>query len=105
MPQAGPNEFSSERINQEINMTILGTIIIGLLVGIVAKFLLPGDDPGGIIITTLLGIAGAMLAHFAGQRMGWYSETEPAGFIASVVGAIVILLLYRLLFRRRANRP
>ena len=84
-------------------MSIIATIIIGLIVGIIAKFLLPGDDPGGIIVTTLLGIGGAILAHFVGARMGWYADGEPAGFIASVVGAIVILLLYRLLFRRRAR--
>lgn len=82
-------------------MHILGVIIIGLIIGIVAKFLLPGDDPGGFIITTILGIAGAMLAHFAGTRLGWYTEGQPAGFIASVVGAIVLLLLYRVFFRRR----
>ena len=84
-------------------MSILATIIIGLIVGIVAKFLLPGDDPGGIIVTTLLGIAGAVLANFAGSRLGWYAAGEPAGFIASVVGAIVLLLVYRLLFRRKAR--
>lgn len=82
-------------------MHILGIIIIGLVVGIVAKFLLPGDDPGGFIITTILGIAGAMLAHFLGTRLGWYTEDQPVGFFASVVGAILILLAYRLLFRRR----
>lgn len=82
-------------------MHILAIIIIGLIVGIIAKFLLPGDDPGGFIITTILGIAGAMLAHFLGTRLGWYTEDQPAGFIASVVGAILILLVYRLLFRRK----
>ena len=82
-------------------MHILGIIIIGLIVGIVAKFLLPGDDPGGFIITTILGIAGAMLAHFLGTRLGWYTEDQPVGFIASVVGAVLILLFYRLLFRRK----
>lgn len=84
-------------------MHILGIILIGLIVGIIAKLLLPGDDPGGIIITAILGIAGSFLAHYIGVRAGWYAETEPAGFIASVVGAIVILLLYRVLFRRRAR--
>lgn len=82
-------------------MTILGTILIGLLVGIVAKFLLPGDDPGGFILTTLLGIAGAFVAAYLGQAAGWYRQGEPAGFIASVFGAIVLLLAYRALFRRR----
>ena len=84
-------------------MHILGIILIGLVVGIIAKLLLPGDDPGGIFITAILGIAGSFLAHYVGVRAGWYAENEPAGFIASVVGAIVILLLYRVLFRRRAR--
>ena len=82
-------------------MEILGVIIIGLIVGIIAKLLMPGDDPGGIIITTLLGIAGAFVAKFIGQQLGWYGPQEPAGFLASVGGAIILLLLYRLLFRRR----
>jgi uncharacterized membrane protein YeaQ/YmgE (transglycosylase-associated protein family) len=82
-------------------MEIVITLIIGLLVGIVAKFLMPGNDPGGFIITTLLGIAGAFLANWAGHAAGWYSPGEPVGFIASVLGAIVLLMLYRLVFRRR----
>jgi len=82
-------------------MEILGVILIGLAVGIVAKLLMPGDDPGGIIITILLGIAGAFVAKFIGQQLGWYGPTDPAGFLASVGGAIVLLLLYRLIFRRR----
>ena len=82
-------------------MEILTMLIIGLLVGIVAKFLLPGDDPGGFIVTTLLGIAGSFAAGYLGRAAGWYSEGEPVGFLASVVGAIVLLLVYRLLFRRR----
>lgn len=82
-------------------MEILGVILIGLAVGIAAKLLMPGDDPGGIIITMLLGIAGAFLAKFIGQQLGWYGEEEAAGFIASVGGAILLLLLYRLLFARR----
>lgn len=86
---------------QRIIMHIIGIIVIGLIVGAIAKLLLPGDDPGGFIITTILGIAGAMLAHFLGTKLGWYSEGEPAGFIASVVGAILLLLAYRVLFRRR----
>ena len=82
-------------------MEILGVILIGLAVGIVAKLLMPGDDPGGIIITILLGIAGAFVAKFIGQQLGWYGPTDAAGFLASVGGAIVLLLLYRLIFRRR----
>ena len=82
-------------------MQILTMLVIGLIVGIVAKFLMPGKDPGGIVITMLLGIAGSFLAHYIGSAAGWYREGEPAGFIASVVGAIVLLLIYRMLFRRR----
>ncbi len=84
-------------------MSILGTLIIGLLVGIVAKFLMPGKDPGGFIITTLIGIAGAFIAHFLGRQMGWYADGQPAGFIASVVGAILLLGIYRLIVGRRAK--
>lgn len=84
-------------------MDILYTIIIGLVVGIIAKLLTPGRDPGGFILTTLIGIAGAMLAKFVGQAMNWYAEGEPAGFIASIVGAIVLLLLYRVVAGRRGR--
>jgi uncharacterized membrane protein YeaQ/YmgE (transglycosylase-associated protein family) len=82
-------------------MSILVMLAIGLLVGVVAKFLLPGDDPGGLIITTLIGIAGSFAAGYIGRAAGWYREGEPVGFIASVLGAIVLLLLYRMLFGRR----
>ncbi|MDO8540543.1 MAG: GlsB/YeaQ/YmgE family stress response membrane protein [Opitutaceae bacterium] len=82
-------------------MEIITMLVIGLLVGIVAKFLMPGDDPGGIIMTIVLGIAGSFVAGFLGRAAGWYSAGEPISFIASVVGAIVLLLLYRLMFRRR----
>jgi uncharacterized membrane protein YeaQ/YmgE (transglycosylase-associated protein family) len=76
---------------------IIMTIIIGLVVGIVSKFFHPGRDPGGFIITTLIGIAGAFLATYAGQAMGWYQPSQGAGFIASVVGAIVLLILHRMI--------
>ena len=82
-------------------MEIIWIILIGLVVGIVAKLLMPGKDPGGFIITTLLGIAGAFIARFIGQHLGWYGPNEPAGFLASVGGAIILLILYRLLFVRR----
>ena len=82
-------------------MAILWTVLIGFIIGLVAKFLMPGRDPGGFIITILLGIAGSFLAGFLGRAMGWYHEGEPAGFIFSVVGAIVLLILYRLLFNKR----
>ena len=85
-------------------MEIIYAILIGLVVGIIAKFLMPGKDPGGFIITTLLGIAGALVAKFLGQALNWYEEGEPAGFIASVVGAIILLILYRMIFGRRKTR-
>jgi uncharacterized membrane protein YeaQ/YmgE (transglycosylase-associated protein family) len=81
-------------------MGIIGTIIIGLVAGIVAKFLMPGRDPGGFIITILLGIAGAFVATYLGQAVGWYRAGEGAGFIGAVVGAIIILLIYRLIAGR-----
>jgi uncharacterized membrane protein YeaQ/YmgE (transglycosylase-associated protein family) len=85
-------------------MSILGTLLIGLVIGIVAKFLMPGRDPGGFIITTLLGIAGAFVANFVGQKAGWYAPGEPAGFLAAVLGAMALLLIYRLLVGRRRIR-
>lgn len=85
-------------------MSIFVTIIIGLVVGIVAKFLMPGRDPGGFIVTTLLGIAGAIVANFVGQKAGWYAPGEPAGFLAAVIGAMGLLLICRLLFGRRGTR-
>lgn len=84
-------------------MSILLTLFIGLLVGIVAKFLMPGRDPGGFIITALIGVAGAFLAHFLGQKMGWYAEGEAGGFLALVVGAMLLLGIYRLIAGRRAH--
>jgi len=77
-------------------MELLWTLLIGLVVGIIAKFLMPGRDPGGFIITAILGVAGAFVAHAVGRAMGWYAQGEPAGFIASVVGAIILLALYRM---------
>lgn len=81
---------------------ILGWIVIGLLAGGIAKLLMPGRDPGGCIITILLGIAGALLAGFLGRAVGWYNENEGAGFIAAIVGAFLILFIYRLIMRNRA---
>jgi uncharacterized membrane protein YeaQ/YmgE (transglycosylase-associated protein family) len=81
--------------------TILGTLVIGLIVGAIAKFLMPGRDPGGFLITILLGIAGAFVAGFLGRVIGWYEPGQPAGFIASVIGAMLLLLIYRLIRSRR----
>ena len=82
-------------------MDFLYTILIGLVVGVIAKLLIPGKDPGGFVITTLIGIAGAMLAKFIGQAMNWYDADESVGWIASVVGAVILLLLYRSIVGRR----
>jgi uncharacterized membrane protein YeaQ/YmgE (transglycosylase-associated protein family) len=84
-------------------MHIIATFLMGLLVGIVAKLLMPGRDPGGFIITGLLGIAGAFVAKYIGEQLGWYGPGDAAGFLASVGGAFLLLLIYRLLFRRRTT--
>ena len=80
--------------------SIFWILLIGLVVGAIAKLLMPGRDPGGCIVTILLGIAGALLASYLGQAIGWYQPGQPAGFIGSIVGAMLLLLVYRLLFRR-----
>ena len=80
---------------------LLYTILIGLVIGVVAKLLMPGRDPGGCIITILLGIAGAFVAGYIGRVVGWYQPGQPAGFIASVIGAMILLLLYRMIAGRR----
>lgn len=81
-------------------MHILWTIVIGFVVGAIARLLMPGRDPGGFIITILLGIAGAFVATYIGQHLGWYREGQPAGFIGAILGAILILIVYRLIKRR-----
>jgi uncharacterized membrane protein YeaQ/YmgE (transglycosylase-associated protein family) len=78
-----------------------GWIFIGAVAGILAKLIMPGRDPGGCIVTILLGIAGALLAGFIGNSVGWYSQGQAGGFIAATLGAILILFIYRLLMRRR----
>ena len=80
---------------------IIMTFIIGLLVGVVAKLLKPGNDPGGFIITAVIGIAGAFLAKYIGQAIGWYQPGQNAGFIASVVGAIILLVIYAMVTKKR----
>jgi uncharacterized membrane protein YeaQ/YmgE (transglycosylase-associated protein family) len=84
-------------------MNIIWTIIIGFLAGALAKLVMPGKDPGGIIITTLLGIGGALAANFIGRALGLYAEGEAAGFIASVLGAIGILAIYRMFKKKPAG--
>jgi uncharacterized membrane protein YeaQ/YmgE (transglycosylase-associated protein family) len=88
-------------------MGILGWIVFGLIVGAIAKLLMPGRDPGGIIVTMLLGIAGALLGGFVGQALGMYQQGEGAGFLMALLGAVILLALYRMIVGRRttAARP
>jgi uncharacterized membrane protein YeaQ/YmgE (transglycosylase-associated protein family) len=79
---------------------IIATFFIGLIVGIIAKFLTPGRDPGGFIITAIIGIIGSFVATWIGQALGWYQAGQSAGWIASIIGAIVLLLLYRMFTKR-----
>jgi uncharacterized membrane protein YeaQ/YmgE (transglycosylase-associated protein family) len=83
-------------------LSILGWIVFGLIVGALAKLLMPGRDPGGIIVTIVLGVIGALLGGFLGRAIGFYGPGEAAGFVMSLIGAILLLLLYRLLVARRA---
>ena len=87
-------------------MSILGWILFGLVVGALAKLVMPGRDPGGFIVTILLGIAGAVLGGFIGRAMGFYREGEPAGWVMAFLGAVLLLFLYRLMVGRRyITRP
>jgi len=81
---------------------VIGWILFGLIVGVIAKLLMPGRDPGGFIITIVLGIAGSLVGGFTGRALGLYGPGQPAGFLMSVLGAILILFLYRVLARRAA---
>jgi uncharacterized membrane protein YeaQ/YmgE (transglycosylase-associated protein family) len=90
-----------EKMNLLADYGWLSWILIGALAGAIAKFIMPGRDPGGCIITILLGIAGAALAGWLGNMLGWYEQGEGAGFIAAILGAIIILFIYRLVAGRR----
>jgi uncharacterized membrane protein YeaQ/YmgE (transglycosylase-associated protein family) len=74
---------------------ILGWILFGLVVGALAKLLMPGRDPGGIVVTMVLGIAGALIGGFVGRLLGWYAPGEPAGFVMALIGAVLLLFIYR----------
>ena len=78
-------------------MGLIYTLCIGLVVGVIAKFLMPGKDPGGFIVTIILGVAGAFVGTWIGQMVGWYQAGAQAGFIASIVGAMLLLFLYRMI--------
>ena len=84
-------------------MDILIWIVFGLVVGVVAKFVMPGQDPGGMIVTIVLGIVGALLGGWIGRALGIYQPGQPAGFIMAVIGAIVVLAIYRLAFSGRTR--
>jgi uncharacterized membrane protein YeaQ/YmgE (transglycosylase-associated protein family) len=84
-------------------MHLLWMLIVGLIVGALAKLVMPGNDPGGIVVTMLLGVAGSVIAGLIGRAVGWYSEGQPAGFIASIIGAVVLLGIYRLIIGRSAG--
>lgn len=82
-------------------MGILGWILFGLVVGALAKLIMPGRDPGGILVTILLGIVGAIVGGFLGRSLGLYQPGEPAGFIGALIGAIILLAIYRMIVGRR----
>jgi uncharacterized membrane protein YeaQ/YmgE (transglycosylase-associated protein family) len=84
-------------------MGILGWIVFGLVVGIVARLLMPGRDPGGFVITIILGVVGVLLGGFVGRALGWYREGDPVGFVMAVVGAVILLAIYRMVARRTAG--
>ncbi|MDH2239213.1 GlsB/YeaQ/YmgE family stress response membrane protein [Pigmentiphaga sp. GD03639] len=83
-------------------LSLLGSLLVGLVVGLLARAIKPGDDSIGWIMTIVLGIAGSLIAGYAGRAMGWYQPGEPAGWIASVVGAIVLLLIYGMIRKKSA---
>lgn len=82
-------------------MGILAWILFGLVIGVIAKLLMPGRDPGGFIITILLGIAGAVIGGFLGRTMGLYETNQGAGWIMSILGAVILLAIYRMMVRRK----
>jgi uncharacterized membrane protein YeaQ/YmgE (transglycosylase-associated protein family) len=84
-------------------VSIIWTIVIGFIVGLLAKLVMPGKDPGGYIITAALGIAGSLLASYGGRALGIYGGDETAGFIGAFLGAIILLIIYRLFMRNRSN--
>ena len=85
-------------------MHFISMIVVGLIVGAIAKLVMPGRDPGGIIVTMLLGIAGSILAGYLGRALGWYAPGEAAGWISSIIGAVILLAIYRLIIGGTAGR-
>lgn len=97
---ARPSENHQEDLTNMLG--ILGWIVFGLIAGVIAKLIMPGKDPGGFIVTILLGIAGAFMGGFLGQALGLYNEGEAAGMLMAIVGAILLLAIYRMAFGRRS---
>jgi uncharacterized membrane protein YeaQ/YmgE (transglycosylase-associated protein family) len=94
-PKDSADDFATSSQQGMTQMSILWTIIIGFVAGVIAKFIMPGDnEPSGFILTTILGIIGAFVATYLGQAMGWYGPGEGAGLIGAVVGAIIVLVVY-----------
>ena len=91
---------STLSVNFDFGSCLIYTIFIGLIIGFVAKLLTPGKEPAGFLITVIIGIAGSVLAYYLGTAIGWYHDGETPGFIASVIGAIVLLVIYHAIFRR-----
>ena len=81
-------------------MSVLGWIIFGLIVGIVAKLVHPGRDPGGVVMTIVIGVVGALIGGYIGRGLGWYQQGDPVGFVMAVLGAIILLVLYRVVAGR-----
>jgi uncharacterized membrane protein YeaQ/YmgE (transglycosylase-associated protein family) len=90
---------------EEDPMEIIGWVVFGLIVGALAKLVMPGDDPGGIIVTTILGIVGAVVGGWLGRAIGLYDEGEPAGFVVALLGAVALLAAYRAVAARRHHVP
>src|SRR5881409_855901 len=101
-----PTPGSIHSIKTESQIGIIWTIIIGFIAGVIAKFIMPGDnEPSGFILTTILGIVGAVVATYLGQALGWYRPGEGAGFIGAIVGAVIVLLIWGLVMGRRRTGP
>ncbi|BCG00073.1 hypothetical protein PPGU19_046410 [Paraburkholderia sp. PGU19] len=81
-------------------LSLIGTIVVGLIVGLIARALKPGDDSMGLIMTIIIGIAGSLIAGYVGRALGWYQPGQAAGWIASIIGAIVLLVIYHMVRRR-----
>ena len=105
MPEGGyrtANSEVSEPTKKENDMGIIWTIVIGFIAGVIAKFIMPGsNEPSGFILTTILGIVGAVVASYLGQALGWYAPGEGAGLIGAVVGAIVLLFVYGMVVKKK----